>query len=301
MLNLYPELENCRICPRACGINRYKETGYCLASADIKVNLHQLHFGEEPVISGTHGSGTIFFSHCNLKCIYCQNYTISNEGNGNIVSEEQCLNMMLNLQEQGAHNINLVTPTHYSIQLARILHKAKLQGLRIPVVWNSNAYESVDTLKRLDGLVDIYLPDLKYASAKNSELYSHAADYPEFARQAIKEMHRQVGYLKCDENTIGMRGLLIRLLVLPDNIAGVSESLEWINAELGNETSISLMAQYYPAWQATNYKELNRGINDAEYNEVLKTLERFNFNNGFTQELSCSDVWTPDFIQTDTK
>jgi len=297
MLSLYPELEDCRICPRDCSINRYKETGYCRASADIKVNLYQLHFGEEPVLSGTSGSGTIFFSHCNLNCIYCQNYTISYEGNGNIVSEEQCLEMMLNLQEQGAHNINLVTPTHYSIQLARILHKAKLQGLKIPVVWNSNAYESVETLKRLDGLVDIYLPDLKYASSKNSGLYSHTADYPEFARKAIKEMHRQVGYLKCDDKGIAIKGLIIRLLVLPENIAGVSESLEWINSELGNETCISLMAQYYPAWQAKNYPELNRGIDKQEYNEVLYTLERIEFNNGFTQELSCSDEWTPDFTQ----
>jgi len=301
MNKTYAELQSCRICPHTCGVNRYQTVGFCQASADVKVNLHQLHFGEEPVLSGTRGSGTIFFSHCNLRCVFCQNHTISHSGWGETVSEDELITMMLELQDRGAYNINLVTPTHYSIQLATILHKAKDMGLCIPIVWNSSAYESVDTLKLLEGLVDIYLPDLKYSDSEHSRRYSHAEDYPSVARQAIKEMQRQVGNLKSNDTGIAVRGLIIRLLVMPNNVAGVSESLQWINDNLGNEVCISLMAQYHPTWQAKNYVEINRGITAQEYQEVLETLERLNFSNGFTQELSSSDEWTPDFNKTDVK
>jgi putative pyruvate formate lyase activating enzyme len=299
MTKTYPELLNCRICPHACGENRYEMTGFCGATADIKVNIHQLHFGEEPCLSGTRGSGTIFFSHCNLRCVFCQNYSISHLGWGSFASDEKVLSMMLELQNMGAHNINLVTPTHYSIQLAGILHQAKDKGLVIPVIWNSNAYENVETLNRLEGLVDIYLPDLKYADCIYSEKYSHATDYPQVARKAIKEMHRQVGNLALDKDDIAQKGLIIRLLVMPGKVAGVSESLQWIYDNLGNEVFLSLMAQYYPPSQVKNYPVINRGIKPDEYHKVLDTLERLNFVNGFTQELSSSDEWIPDFRQTD--
>jgi putative pyruvate formate lyase activating enzyme len=299
MSKTYPELTNCHICPHDCGVNRYETTGFCQATADIKVNLHQLHHGEEPCLSGTRGSGTIFFSYCNLKCVFCQNHSISHLGWGSIVSEDKLIKMMLELQDKGAHNINLVTPSHYSLQLAGILQEIKGKDLLIPVVWNSNAYEHVETLKRLEGLVDVYLPDLKYADCIYSQKYSHAADYPTVARSAIKEMHRQVGKLVCDEHDIAVKGLIIRLLVMPENVAGVPDSLHWIHDNLGNEVSLSLMAQYYPTPQVKEYPEIKRGITRAEYDTVLETLESLGFANGFTQQLSCSDEWTPEFRQTD--
>ena len=299
MPKVYEELTSCRICPQECGVNRYQTIGFCQADAEVKVNLAQLHYGEEPVLSGTRGSGTIFFSHCNLRCVFCQNHTISHLGRGKYASEKEIVDMMLSLQEQGAHNINLVTPSHYSIQLADILHKAKDEGLRLPIVWNSNAYEKVETLQRLEGLVDIYLPDLKYAGNEQARLYSKAEDYPAMARKAVTEMFRQVGNLVCDSEGIAQKGLIIRLLVLPNWIAGVSETLQWIHDALGNEVFISLMAQYYPTWQAEKFPEINRGITAKEYQEVLDTLESLDYSNGFTQELSCSDDWTPDFKDTE--
>jgi putative pyruvate formate lyase activating enzyme len=298
MSELYRELTDCCICPRNCGVNRYVTVGFCRAGAEIKVNLHQLHFGEEPVLSGTRGSGTIFFSHCNLRCVFCQNHTISDLGWGEFRSQDEIIRMMLELQSKGAHNINLVTPTHYSIQLADILHKAKVNGLTIPVVWNSNAYEKVETLKRLEGLVDVYLPDLKYADDNSSLLYSHASDYSRIARAAIKEMFRQVGQLDCDEYGIARRGLLIRLLVLPEKKAGITESLQWIHDNLGNSVAISLMAQYYPTHQAQNFAEISRGILQEEYEEILNVMEKLGFENGFIQELTCSPEWTPDFKES---
>jgi putative pyruvate formate lyase activating enzyme len=302
MPETYPELTNCRICPQNCGVDRYVTYGFCQAPTDLKINLHQLHFGEEPVLSGTNGSGTIFFSHCNLRCVFCQNYNISEHGWGSIVSEERLLEMMLELQKRGAHNINLVTPTHYSIQLINILQKARRNGFNIPVVWNSNAYEKVEILEKLEGLVDIYLPDLKFALGEFSDRYSHVADYPARARQAILEMNRQVGLLKTDDNGIAEKGLIIRLLVMPNQVAGVSDTLRWITENLGNETFISLMAQYYPAGQAKNYDKISRGITQQEYDDVLETLESLDFANGFTQELSCSSEWIPEFRnETDGK
>lgn len=297
MPELIPELTNCKMCPRNCGINRYETTSFCNAPAQLKINLSQLHHGEEPVLSGTRGSGAIFFSHCNLRCVFCQNYQISALEWGNLVSDEECVRMMLQLQEKGAHNINLVSPTHYSLQLVKILQQARNEGLDIPVVWNSNAYERQGTLKRLEGLVDIYLPDLKYASGEAGKTYSNAENYPEIARRAIPEMHRQVGLLQCDDEGMAKKGLIIRLLVLPNQIAGVTDSLRWIYENLGNETWISLMAQYYPTWQAEKYHSLQRGILQREYDEVLQVVEDLGFENGFIQELSCSPEWTPEFIR----
>lgn len=288
-------LQDCHICPRNCGVDRYIANGFCDAGADLRINLAQLHFGEEPVISGNLGSGTIFFTHCNLKCVFCQNYSISQEGNGSYCSPEDLSDLMLDLQHQGAHNINLVTPTHYSLHIREALLRARENGLHIPIVWNSNAYETVETLAQMQGLVDIYLPDFKYSYAAYSKLYSSAPDYPEIALKAISEMKRQVGDLKLDEEGIATRGLIIRLLVLPNNIAGIQRSLDLIAQNLGPQTQISLMGQYYPTHKAFLFPELSRGITSIEYDKALDSIHAHGFTNVWTQELSCNDEWTPDF------
>jgi len=288
-------LQQCRICPRECGVNRYSAVGFCNAKAELRVNLTQLHFGEEPPISGTQGSGTVFFAYCNLLCEYCQNSVISFEGNGTNISEEALVEMFFELEAAGAHNINLVTPTHYSLQLIGVIRKAKNLGLQIPVLWNSSAYEKIETLKTLDGLIDIYLPDYKYYHSLYAKKYSHAANYPEIAFGAIREMHRQKGKLQLDADGIAQSGVLIRLLVLPHGLAGAKQSLLKIFDEFGPEMALSIMAQYYPAGNAHHYPELNRGIYAQEYQEVLAVATDLGFSNVYIQQLSCSDLWTPKF------
>ncbi len=292
---MYKKLESCKICPRDCAVNRYQERGYCRASADLEINLAQLHFGEEPPISGSRGSGTIFFSHCNLRCVYCQNHQISLMGHGHRVSEEEMVRIMLDLQSRGAHNINLVTPTHYSVQLRSVLQKAKAEGLKIPILWNSSAYEKVETLKSLEGLVDIYLPDYKYHHPVYAGKYSHATDYPQTALQALTEMHRQTGFLSLDSAGIAQRGVLVRLLVLPNNLSGTRSALRDLADHFGSLLPLSLMGQYYPAADAYSYPELSRGINIDEYQIALDTIHDLGFENVFSQELSCDDAWTPRF------
>ncbi|MDD2228448.1 MAG: hypothetical protein PHY48_03445 [Candidatus Cloacimonetes bacterium] len=291
----YPQLVSCHICPRNCGINRYAETGFCGAGSGLKINLASLHHGEEPPISGSKGSGTIFFSHCNLRCVFCQNYSISSDGWGYESSALELAKMMLRLQEQQAHNINLVTPTHYSPQVIDAIKIAKDIGLTIPIVWNSSAYESLDTLESLAGLVDIYLPDLKYAYGVHAAKYSAAADYPRIALAAIKAMYAQSGNLQLDDSGIAKRGTIVRLLVMPNGLSGAQKSLLRLADEIGTEISISLMGQYYPAGKASEYNELNRGITMQEYQSVVDTAQELGFSNIFIQELSCSDIWTPKF------
>ncbi len=290
------ELTTCNICPRSCLIDRYRQTGFCGADANLKVNLAQLHYGEEPCLSGSQGSGTIFFSHCNLKCVFCQNHQISHLGWGREISSEELVQMMLELQESGAHNINFVTPSHYSIQLIDSILLAKMRGLEIPIVWNSNAFELVHILERLSGLVDVYLPDLKYAHSYYSKKYSFAENYPELARLAIKEMFKQVGNLHINEAGIATQGLIIRLLVLPNGLAGLSDTLEWISRELGNQVQLSIMAQYYPACRAMEFPEISRGVYQSEYDSVIEKVECLGFENVYLQELSCSPEWTPKFL-----
>ena len=290
-----PQLVACYICPRNCGVNRYTETGFCGAGSEVKINLATLHFGEEPPISGSKGSGTIFFSHCNLRCVFCQNYSISSDGWGSEASTLELAKLMLNLQTQQAHNINLVTPTHYSPQVAAALIMAKDMGLSIPIVWNSSAYESPQTLQRLAGLVDIYLPDLKYAYGIHAAKYSAAADYPAIAMAAIKEMYAQTGNLISDDNGIAKRGTIVRLLVMPNGLSGAQKSLLRLADEIGTEISISLMGQYYPAGKASEYSELNRGITEQEYQSVVDTAQELGFSDIYVQELSCCDTWTPKF------
>lgn len=289
------ELRDCQICPRHCGIDRYTQRGFCGAGAELKLNLVQLHRGEEPPLSGSQGSGTIFFSHCNLKCVFCQNYSISCEGFGRSVSEAELLQMMLDLQDQGAHNINLVTPTHYSIQLISAIKTAKAANLHIPIIWNSSAYENVETLAQLETLVDIYLPDYKYYHGIYAQKYSQAKDYPSVAFKALQEMYRQVGPLQLDSSGLAHKGMLLRLLVLPNALAGTCFSLRKIADTLGSELPISLMAQYYPASLASSYPELNRGITKLEYQKVLDSARELGFSCIYAQELSCNDEWTPRF------
>ncbi|MCK9584651.1 MAG: radical SAM protein [Candidatus Cloacimonetes bacterium] len=295
---IYKELQQCRICPRNCGVNRYLETGYCQAPAELKISLAQLHFGEEPSISGSQGSGTIFFSHCNLRCVFCQNHVISWQGSGQTIPEDELLQEIFDLQELGAHNINLVTPTHYSIPLISVLGKARQQGLKIPILWNSSAYENVETLQKLKGLVDIYLPDYKYYHSLYAKKYSHAGDYPAVALKALKEMVAQTGFLEEDSAGVATKGVLLRLLVLPNALSGTKDSLRLLADEFGTKLPLSLMAQYYPAAEALHIPELNRGLTVKEYQAVVDIAQEIGFEKVFVQELSCDSSWTPDFLDT---
>ena len=291
----YSQMFSCNICPRNCGIDRTKNKGYCGVTDKLRINLATRHFGEEPCFSGTRGSGTIFFAGCNLRCVYCQNYEISTLCWGKDISVEELIRLMLKLQEEGAHNINLVTPTHFTLQLREAIIQAKEKGLTIPVLWNSSAYEKVETLQLLTGLVDIYLPDFKYAHKVYAQKYSSAPDYPAVAISAIKEMFSQVGLLELDEKGIAQKGLLLRMLILPNKLAGCKENLYTLAEELGTELTLSLMGQYYPAGKAKNYKELTRGITLTEYFEVVDTAVELGFTKLYTQEISSSDTWTPNF------
>ncbi|HCE42395.1 MAG TPA: radical SAM protein [Lentisphaeria bacterium] len=285
----------CMICPRKCGVDRVGESGYCRAGERLKVNTCSLHFGEEPVISGNRGSGTIFFSCCNLRCVFCQNYRISDSGYGKELGVDDLARSMLGLQSQGAHNINLVTPTHFTHLIRDSLVMARKQGLVIPVLWNSSAYELRETLETLEGLVDIYMPDFKYSSPDMARKYSGAADYPDVAKSAIREMFRQVGHLKLDKDGIAYRGLLIRILILPDDANSIHETLEWIDANLGNGTYISLMGQYYPTHLASRHPGMDRCISSGEYEFARRELESFGFENGFIQDVGSDNSQTPDF------
>ena len=291
----YPQLINCQVCPQNCGVNRYETTGFCKAGFNLKINLAQLHHGEEPVFSGSNGSGTIFFSYCNLRCVFCQNYSISHLGWGTYYNEEDCAQIMLKLQEAGAHNINLVSPTQYTPQLVKTITIARENGLSIPVLWNSNGYENVSTLQSLAGLVDIYLPDFKYAHSFYSKKYSSAKDYPEIAIRALEEMFRQVGHLQLDSEGIAKKGILVRHLVLPNHLSGTKKVLYILYEHFGTELALSLMAQYYPTGKANEFPELNRSLKKEEYEEAVETAEALGFKNLFLQKIYSSPEWTPDF------
>lgn len=291
----FPELASCQICPQQCGANRFKSIGFCGADHRLRINLAQLHHGEEPVLSGSQGSGTIFFSHCNLRCVYCQNYPISQQGWGAYSTPEECSELMLRLQASGAHNVNLVSPTHYILQLIKSIQLAREKGLGVPVVWNSNAYESVETLQRLRGLVDIYLPDFKYAHAAYSLKYSSARDYPAVALAALKEMRFQAGDLEIGQDGIATKGLLVRHLVLPNRLSGTKKALYILHESFGPHLALSLMAQYYPAGRAAEYAELSRPLHHGEYADALETAAQLGFTRIFAQELSSQPEWTPAF------
>ena len=284
----------CILCPHRCGTDRHMQQGVCGATDKIRVNIHQLHYWEEPVISGTQGSGTIFFSHCNLKCVFCQNFQISQAGHGQDISIERLAEMMLELQEKNAHNINLVTPTHYSLPIREALILAKKRGLEVPVVWNSNAYENVETLRMLEGLIDIYLPDFKYGSDDAAQKYSGIRNYTLHAKKSILEMYRQTGHLKIHEG-IAYCGLMIRMLILPEEQSHYNEIFEWIAENTGVKTYISLMGQYYPTYRAHDFPMLSRGITPEEYSAAVTLMDTLGFQNGFIQDVGSSSRYTPDF------
>lgn len=268
-------LNDCTLCPRNCHVNRNAgKKGKCRVGSEIIISGVHPHFGEEPCLVGTHGSGTIFFASCNMNCIYCQNFEISRFKQGEIVSVYTLADSMLYLQKIGCHNINLVTPTHYVPQIVEAIEIAVNKGLKIPIVYNCGGYESVDTLKLLDGIVDIYMPDIKYSDNSNGLRYSGVPDYWDVVRPAVKEMWRQVGDLEIVDG-IAVRGLLIRHLVLPNNIAGSEKVFEFIANEISRDTYVNIMAQYRPCFNAFLKPELARRITIQEYREAVKTAQRF--------------------------
>ena len=279
---LYNILESCELCPRKCGVNRLKgEKGFCKADK-LMVSSYFPHFGEEDPLVGIHGSGTIFLTHCNLRCVYCQNYEISHLGVGDIVSEERVARMMLELQALGCHNINFVTPTHYAPQLVKAISIAVEKGLRIPIVWNCGGYENVDIIKLLEGVVDIYMPDIKYSSSEVAKKYSFALDYFERCKEAVKEMHRQVGDLKIKDG-IAYRGLLIRHLVLPNDLAGSEEVLKFIRS-LSKDSYVNIMAQYRPEGEAYKYEELSRRPTREEFMRVIEVAKKLGLTRGLQEK-----------------
>ncbi|MBN2324358.1 MAG: radical SAM protein [Spirochaetes bacterium] len=277
-------LDSCTICPFRCGVDRRNgKDGKCGAGRLPEVASVTLHHGEEPPISGSRGSGTIFFSHCPLHCIFCQNYPISQLGNGNEYTIEKLAGAMLDLQRKGAHNINLVTPTHYAPQIAASLLIAKDSGLDVPVVYNTSGYETVETLRLLEGFVDVYLTDMKYGSDANALRYSGAPGYVERNIEAVREMFRQTGTLEVDGEGIAIKGTVVRHLVLPHEIAGTREVLRRL-ASLSKQIPVSLMAQYFPAHLATGKEHVGRKVTREEYKEAVDLLWEYGFTNGWTQE-----------------
>lgn len=287
-------MEKCEICPRKCGVDRKIGRGFCGVGERPKVAKAFLHKWEEPCISGRNGSGTVFFSGCNLKCIFCQNYRISQEYSGKEIFLEELSNIYLRLQSMGAHNINLVNPSHYVRQIKQSLKISS--NLNIPVIYNTNAYETIDGLKEVEGLIQVYLPDLKYMDESTARKYSGAPDYFEVACTAIKEMYRQVGGPVLDEKGMITGGLIIRHLILPGLASESIRILDYIKNNLPDDIYISLMSQYTPVYMAEKYPEINRGITRREYERVLNHFFRLGFENGYVQEReSASCEYIPEF------
>ncbi len=297
---LEARLASCDICPRECGVNRLEgELGFC-HSADLSIVAAVCaHHGEEPAISGNKGSGAIFFGNCNMRCVYCQNYQISQDWKrqqSKEVNFHTLAENMLYLQDElGCHNINLVSPSHFVPQLVRAVLKAVPMGLKIPLVYNTNSFDSVKTLKELDGIISIYLPDLRYASDTRAKKFSQAPGYVAQARQAIKEMYRRVGELVVDESGLAQRGLIVRHLILPNGLAGSEDSLTWLAGEVSPTVTVSIMSQYLPLYRAQRIPLLARTISVAEYTAVLNLLDELGLENGWVQEMGASENYLPDF------
>lgn len=290
------EVEQCMSCPRKCGVDRITKVGYCGMKKDIRIARVGLHLWEEPSISYGKGSGTIFFSGCNLRCVYCQNYEISQNQKGKNISREQLIKEVFRLEEEGAANINLVTPSHYVDVLADVLEKIK-HRIRIPIIYNSSGYDSVSSLKKMEGLVDCYLPDLKYFSEEMSRNYSGAEDYFVVATRAIEEMVRQCGYYREDAYGHMKNGVMIRHMVLPGGYRDSIKVLDWIGDTFDvKKMAISLMSQYFPTNQASRFPELNRRITSFEYKKVVEHAQDMNFGYGFIQKReSASESYVPEF------
>ncbi|MBM3189554.1 MAG: radical SAM protein [Chloroflexi bacterium] len=268
----YAILERCELCPRRCGVNRLKgQRGFCGAPEKLMVYSHQPHFGEEAPLVGWGGSGTIFFSNCNLRCVFCQNWPIAHEGWGREVADEDLADMMLKLQAMGCHNINLVTPTHVMPHILNATRIALGKGLRLPLCYNTSGYERVRNIKLLDGIVDIYLPDLKFMDGTEASRYNFAAawDYPQMAQESIIEMHRQVGDL-VTESGIALRGLMVRHLVMPNRVAGTREFVAWVAKNLSKDTYVNIMSQYRVEHKAFEYERIARAITSEEYVEAME-------------------------------
>ena len=300
--SLEARLSSCDICPRECGVNRREnELGFCHSARLPIVSAVCAHYGEEPAISGSRGSGAVFFGNCNMRCVYCQNHQISQDWERQQSKEMDCRTLaerMLYLQDElGCHNINFVSPSHFVPQLVRAVLEAVPMGLRLPLVYNTSSYDSVKSLRELDGIINIYLADLRYASNKWARKFSQAPDYVERARVAIKEMYRQVGELVMDDEGIAQRGLIVRHLILPNRLANSEESLTWLVGELSPKVTVSIMSQYFPAHRASRIPLLSRTISLSEYSEVIRLLDRLEIENGWLQEMEASVNYLPDFTR----
>ena len=279
-------LGNCCLCPRKCNINREDgKIGKCKATNKIKIALYSIHNFEEPCISGEKGSGTIFFSNCNMNCVFCQNYEISQLGRGKEITIEELADIMIKQQDRNVQNINLVTPTSYTLHIIEAIKIARKKGLKIPIVYNTNGYESIETLKLLEGYVDIYLPDLKYYYNDLAKKYSKIDNYFEIATKAIQEMYRQVGVPVLDENGVMKKGLMIRHLILPNEVQNSKKVLKWIKENIDSNVYVSIMAQYFPTYKAKEIPELARKITKEEYEKVENYLYELDLENGYIQEL----------------
>ena len=275
-------LKECRLCPRQCRVNRLdEEVGVCQARSELMVSSAFPHFGEEPPLVGYHGSGTIFLTHCNLRCLFCQNYDISHLGSGEHITSSDMAHIMLKLQEMNCHNINFVTPTHYVPQIVASLPKAIEKGLRLPIVYNCSGYDSLEVIRLLEGIVDIYMPDAKYMDEKYSKRFSNAPDYAEVIKEVLKEMHRQVGDLATNSKGVAERGLLIRHLVMPNGVASSEAVLKFIAEEISVHSYVNIMDQYRPEYRANEYPEINRRITHKEYLEAIQWAKHYHLYRGF--------------------
>jgi putative pyruvate formate lyase activating enzyme len=297
---LEARLAACDLCPHVCSVNRLKdERGFCHSGKNPVVSSYCAHKGEEPALSGSRGSGTIFFGNCNMRCVYCQNFQISQDYEGQMANEIDCQTLarhMIYLQDSlGCHNLNLVSPSHFVPQIVRALLEAVPLGLHLPLVYNTGGYDSIETVRMLDGIVDIYLPDIRYASAKIGQRLSGVKDYPANNRAAIKEMYRQVGDLRTDENEVAYRGLIVRHLILPEGLAGSRVSLTWLADQISQDVTLSLMSQYYPCHKAKGIPALSRTITYEEYKEAVDLLEELGLENGWLQEMDAPANYLPDF------
>ena len=289
-------MSKCNVCPHKCNIDRSKQKGRCRATDKVKIALASLHFYEEPCISGESGSGTVFFSHCNLNCVYCQNYKISQQNFGKEVTVENLANIFISQQQKGANNINLVTPTIYVNEIIEAIKIAKEKGLNIPIIYNSSGYENVETIKKLEGYIDVYLPDFKYMDNQLGDKYSKVKNYTEIAQNAISEMYKQVGNVVLDEKGLIRKGVIIRHLILPGHIENTKEVLRWIKETFNDNVYLSLMAQYFPTNNVSEYSNLNRKLTKEEYDEVENYLYGMDIENGYIQELGeHEEEYVPDF------
>jgi len=301
---LEARLGSCTLCPRECEVNRLEgERGFCHSAYLPVVATVCAHHGEEPVISGSRGSGAIFFGNCNMRCVYCQNYQISQDWARQKSKEMDCHTLaerMLYLQDElGCHNINFVSPSHFVPQLVRAVLEAVPMGLRLPLVYNTCSYDSIKSLIELDGIISIYLPDLRYASDKWARKFSQAPDYVAHARAAIREMYRQVGNVVLNEAGLAQRGLIVRHLILPNGLAGSQDSLTWLVSEVSPTVTVSIMSQYFPSHRASRVPSLSRIISPSEYSEVIKLVDRLGLENGWLQEMGSPENYLPDFTQED--